>query len=313
MIRTDKISHILKVIFAFAALSSCRPEVAQNVSRIKWGVHQEARNANLLNLLPGQSVSVCAPNDEWTKNAHDAIKQWGSAIGRWGFFEVKDCDQKSDLRIDIQGFENTGLNYFTSRPGRVFIDASATGRFAKAITLHEFGHSFGMCDQYMDAGNANCSSDRGPRQDTDEIMGATTPQKLKLTAGDIEGVMKAASDMSIRANAKWQSFLTKQSIPEDLVFAQVLESADNQNPKLAVSVNSGSLPIICSNTSTLDACTKGNAQEIQFEKSQPINGRDIYLSKSTIGNLLSSGKMEFVATVSNGSNTHTMKFVIKKK
>ena len=305
-----------------AMLQGCKPPTEPE-SRLQWGVHNSARSANILNLLPNQSVEVCADKQDWVAASHEAIQKWATVIGRWGHIKIVQCGQTSDLTINLQGFDSTGLNYFTARPGKIFMKSSASGNFLRAIALHEFGHSFGMCDQYKDAGSSNCSDARSERQENSEVMGATNPSKLNLTLGDIEGVRKAASDLSIRANSQWKNYLlnakpnqqdqSQQQTLQRKVFARLVAGSANDRPKLAISAPAGSSVAICKYQFGLTSCTSQSSQNLPMQKSNAASGREFYVSTQELTGLNSSGNLVFVVTIRDANGTSTEKFAIKRK
>jgi len=305
--------HILLLLSITAALFGCRPTEME--SRLKWGVHRSARNANILNLLPKQSVEVCADQQEWMTAGQEAIQKWSSAIGRAGHLKVVACGQSADLTINMSGFDSSGLNYFTERPGRILIRSSATGNLLRALALHEYGHSFGLCDQYKDAGSANCSDDKSERQQNDEVMGATNPSKLNLTQGDIEGVRKAASDTTIKANNQWKNYLLNFSSNQDErpFYASLAASSAAERPKIAVSVVQGASFALCRFNGSLAQCESNSPSAIQMQKINSANGRDFYLSTEEISGLSLNSKNIFIVTVKDNSGVRTQKFAINKK
>ncbi len=297
------------------SLTSCLPQDAQ-LSRLKWGIHASARNANLLNLLPNQSVEVCAENQESIPASHEAIKKWSEVIGRWGHFKILECGAGADLRINMSGYDATGLNYFTANPGKIFISSSASGNYRKAIILHEYGHSFGLCDQYTDVGSANCSDDRSPRQENSEVMGATNPGKLTLTPGDIEGVRKAASSPIVRSTRVWENYLANQSQTTNSMqsdyYAMIVDTGVAENPKIAVSVPAGSSLTVCPIGFGFGTCDAGSSRALGFVRNQSVNNRDIYVSQNPIGSFVSNGKAQFEIVVP-GSNSGNFKFQVIRR
>ncbi len=187
-----------------ASCGSVNPE--QKKSEVKWGVHSGGLQANLLNLLPRQSVEVCGQSAEQMNAAVAGIQKWSTVISRWGQFSVKPCGSQSNLVINIEGSSVVGLNYFMQNPGLIYVMSSATGHYLEAILLHEMGHSWGLCDQYTDAGSASCSGTTGPFQDNNEVMGTTMPEKLTLTEGDKVGI-RTVVKMDSPANNAWRTHL----------------------------------------------------------------------------------------------------------
>jgi hypothetical protein len=205
-VRTNVLVVAACGLFTFACGSQA--DVHKN-SEMKWWMHEYGLQANLLNLLPGQSVEVCAQTDEQRQATIDGIKQWATVIGRWGHFTVKSCGSGANLVVNVQGSSVTGQNWFMSNPGSILVLFSASGDFLKAILLHEMGHSWGLCDQYTDAGTAACSTVRSPTQNNYEVMGVTSPDKLLLTQGDASGI-QAVTRLESPSNNAWRRFLRAQ-------------------------------------------------------------------------------------------------------
>ena len=331
-----RLHFIVLLLLMAGLLQGCKPPTEPE-SRLQWGVHKSARAANLLNLLPNQSVEVCADKQDWVAASHEAIQKWAAALGRWEHIKIAPCGQRSDLTINVQGFESTGLNYFTARPGKIFMKSSATGNFLRAIALHEFGHSFGLCDQYKDAGSSNCSDARSERQQNEEVMGATNASKLNLTMGDIEGVRKAASDLSVRANAQWQNYLLNakpnqqqtppqsplqpksqpksqpQQISQRKVYARLVAGSTLDRPKLAISAPAGASVAVCRYQFGLTSCSSQSTQNLGLKKSNSAGGRDFFVSAQDLSGLPSSGNLIFIVTIRDAGGTSTEKFAIKRR
>ena len=330
--KSSKILMVVGLLF-FAALTGCKPFSEDDDGQLKWGVHRLARNANILNMLPNQSVEVCADRQDWVAASHEAIQKWATAIDRWGHMKVVNCGQAADLTIRVSPGDMTGLNYFTARPGRILIKSGASGNFLRAISLHEFGHSFGLCDQYKDAGSAGCSDAKSARQENSEVMGATNASKLNLTMGDIEGVRKAASDMSVRANQAWQNYLLNakqksqsgsaanaQPAPQQQnsalnrkVYASLVTGGAPDRPKLAVSVVEGASVAVCKMQFGQKSCTVSSSSSIPMQKVKSANGRDFYVSNADVGGITAGLGLALIATVKDMQGSATEKFSIKKK
>jgi len=307
----------MQILFTLGALMSaaaCRPLDTAD-SRLQWGVHKSGRSANILNLLPNQSIEVCADKEAWVQAAHEAIQKWSSAAGRWGHLKIVNCGQSSDLTINMSGFDSTGLNYFSQRPGKILLNSGASGNFLRAIALHEYGHSFGLCDQYKDAGSANCSDSRSPRQENSEVMGSTNATKIQLTAGDIEGLRTITSDMSIRANKVWANFLqnAKPNANGSNVFARVVDTTNPLRPKIAVSVAQGASVSLCRFQVGVSSCQIKSSQVISIQRIGTTNGRDIYLTQLDVGDLAASTKTTFMATTQFNGTSKSLKFAVSKK
>lgn len=292
---------------------SCK-DTDENLARLRWGVHQMGLNANLLNLRPNESVEVCANDDDTVTFAHEAIKQWATAINRWDHIKVATCGQGADLKINISGFGQTGLNYFTERPGRIYVASNSSGNFRKAILLHEFGHSFGMCDQYMDSGSAGCGDHSSPRQENSEIMGSTNASKLALTPGDIQGVKTAASVLSVATNREWSNFLANQgstqSTQDRSIYARLLDSQTESNPRLAISVPAGARPLLCVSSAGDSDCNENSNSKVQITKVDTNAGRDIYVSQQS---LTISSSSAFAVNLLDRSGFALERFVVKRR
>lgn len=305
------------LLVVIALLTFACQQTDSTRSTVKWGVHQMAPNANILKLLPNQTLEICAPSEEWLTAAKGAVQQWATAIGRWGFFEIKPCNSSANLRINMSGFDQAGLNYFTDNPGRIYIQSSATDNMLRALVLHEYGHSFGMCDQYMDAGSASCSS-TADRQDNSEVMGATSPNKQKLTPGDITGVI-AASKLNIKANTEWNSFLaTKPQVPntpqqtQSQLFAQVLDGSISNSVRILISVPKDAVPTLCLQSPAQVPCTSANAIALTKVVS-PAADRDVYQTVNDVASLASTGKNIFQTLIASHGQSVTNRFAITAK
>lgn len=290
-------------------------------SRLQWGVHKQARTANVLNLLPNQSVEVCADRQDFVAGVQEAIRKWASAIDRVDHIKINNCGQTSDLTIRL--YEGAPVNHYNARPGKIFLPASASGPLLRAYALHEVGHSFGLCDQYRDVGAASCSDARSERQQNNEVMGATTKEKLNLTLGDIEGVRTAASDMSIRANKQWHTYLlnvkpkqaqSQQQNPSRKVFARVAAGATKERSKLMISVPIGSSVAVCRFQSGQTSCAAQSPQAISMQKINGADGREFYESTQDIsGPAAPAETLTFIVTIRDASGISTEKFAIRRK
>lgn len=329
--KSSKILMILGLVW-LAAFTGCKPFSEGEDGQLKWGVHRLGRNANILNMLPNQSVEICADRQDWVAAGQESIQKWATAINRWGHMKVVNCGQSADLTIRMSPGEMTGLNYFTERPGRILILGSASGNFLRAISLHEFGHSFGLCDQYKDAGSAGCSDARSARQENSEVMGATNASKLNLTMGDIEGARKAASDMSVRANRAWQNYLVNakqnpqsgpssgaQANPQQQsgvltrkVYASLVTDGAPDRPKIAVSVVQGASVSVCKMQFGQTSCAATSPSSIALQKVKSANGRDFYVSTGEVSGISGFG-LALIATVKDTQGTVSEKFSIRKK
>lgn len=299
-------------------LTACGKPSTDNYE-VMWGVHTMARSANLLNLKPRQSVEVCTDASDRLAAAHDAIRKWATALGRWGHFTLNPCNSNSTVKINILPGNQVGLNYFTANPGRIFIQSNATGKFMSAIMLHEFGHSFGMCDQY--SGGGGCSNHSSPRKENSEVMGATSANKQTLTPGDIEGVRKAASAIRTEAAIAWEQYLAANPPPQGSgpntggstptaseVFAAVSLN-DNETLSLAISVPAGASKVaLCQGSAA--TCQEGGSGNIQLRAIGSRNGRDLYKADSISSN--QQTEVNFVASFTEQSTPKTKRFKAKK-
>ncbi len=298
-----QIKKLIQAPFVFAVLSllllaSCNAsnDKTSNRSKLQWGEHASGMYANLINLKPNESVEVCADDPEWIPAAHSAIEKWSTVLGRWGHFKVNNCGAGSTVKINMSPFNQTGLNYFTENPGRIYIQGSAQGNFMKAIVLHEFGHSFGMCDQYTDVGTANCSGNGSGRQENSEVMGSTSADKQNLTAGDIAGVKALAKSSRIRANQLWDDYLAGSPTPSTgtssiSFFAALSSNANDASPSVLVSVEKSKSFILCAESAQ---ATCGDSTKLPMQFKQTVGDRDIYETVNLMSNLSKSGPNIFI-------------------
>jgi hypothetical protein len=301
-------------VLTMAALSACQKTPAPAESRAKWGFVNGGQYANLLNLEPNQSVSICSPDADWSAAARFAIEQWATVLGRWGYFKVLNCGDSADLTINMQGFDSVGLNYFRASPGRIFLQSSASGDYLKALALHEYGHSFGMCDQYPSVNN--CTQLSSQKNDQ-EVMGTTYEAKIRLTQGDIEGVKSVADSPEVPTNEIWKKFLSSkpgQITPGDAEPVKVLvaDSSDVNAPLLKISVEAGSTVTLCLDSSDV-SCAPNSRNELPLTKDLPINGRDIYKAQTTAAMFASASKAVFVAKIKSGTLSQSPKFAVVRK
>ncbi len=291
MLRIVKIIYLLSVAIV---VGSCAPPDAKGKSsRIEWGMLQGGGTANIIGLLPGDSLEFCSSDPADVAGAERATERWATAIGRWGHFQMNKCSSNSTVTINIAKFSSVGLNYWNSRPGRIFVNSGASGDFLNAILLHEVGHSFGLCDQYKDAASAGCSAHRSEQQQNSEIMGATSRSKLELGPGDIEGVNSVAADPEIDSTKTWIDFLKK-------------------SPTVNPGSDTGSLFVALTSSSSVEAVTleisalKGQVVTLQagmetipVQLSRTVGLRDIYATVRPLASLSTTTPSVFSATAGN--------------
>jgi hypothetical protein len=312
---------ITLALFAQVFLMSCNSS-ANRKTRLKWDLLGQADYANMLSVLPNESVEICSSDQELIDEAKSAIQQWSVAINRWGHFKLNDCGKGSDLRINMVPFTPTAQenilarNFYWKNPGHIDVLFNITGDFKKAVVLHELGHSFGLCDQYEKEGyNPGCSGIGTPRKQNNEIMGATDQTKLKLTDGDIKGALEAATNPQIPFSKPWKEYLDKisGSVQKNSgpIFAMVVDTGTPDQPKIAVSVPKGQNNIaVCFLQSGVGTCDIASPRAIPFKKTIDINDRDIWVSQDPVGNLLANGSAQFELALL-GSQTN-FKFRVRR-
>jgi hypothetical protein len=314
------------VSFAVFGSAGCMPQNETEGSAVKWGVHSNAPSANILNLRPGETMEVCGRfQDPQQKTAHEqaaqaAIQQWATAINRWGHFKLNPCGSGSKLVINIQAGNQTGLNYFSYNPGQIYIGRTSNPNFLRAVILHEIGHSFGMCDQYTDAGSANCSEHHSPRQENGEVMGATSANKLQLTPGDIEGVRAAADLPNVPANQEWKQYLaTHTTVPgtagDGPLYVAVYDRLVDQSGLLLSVPASAKVALCPSVVGATEAvpCGSDGFGAIALEHVKSINGRDIYQPIEGGLNLANGVSAAFAATVTVGAEPKSVRFLLNPR
>ena len=170
-----------------------------------------------MSLRPGESLEFCGRQDQ-IDAAQNATGQWLEPLGRNNHIQVNPCNSNSTLRINITALDRcVGApacniqQYFSGNSSRledgtIEINQRYVGSELQAFLLHELGHSFGLCDQYKDKSSAGCQGGAGaPRQNNDEIMGATNSRKQTLTQGDIDALYRAEA-INVRSAQAWEQY-----------------------------------------------------------------------------------------------------------
>lgn len=292
----QRLLQITYVLVIALVVGSCTPPNGQGKnSRIKWGMLEGGGTANIIGLKPGDSLEFCSSDPDDVAGAERATERWATAIGRWGHFKMNKCSSNSTVTINIEKFGQTGLNYWNAKPGRIYVNSGANGDFLNAILLHEVGHSFGLCDQYKDAASANCSANRSQQQQNSEIMGSTSPKKLELGPGDIEGVKSVAADPEIDSTKTWIDFLkTSPTVnpgtgPDNgSLFASIASSSTVDNITLEISALKGEVVTLQAGMDT-----------IPVQLSRSVGLRDIYVTVSPLTSLSTTSPNEFTTTAGN--------------
>lgn len=308
IVQTSLVASILVLSFA-----SCNdPSRGGAASRVKWGQLNGGETANIIGISPGESLEFCSDDPAAVAGAERATEKWSSVIGRWGHFKMNKCGSQSTVKINISGFGQTGLNYWNANPGRIYVNSSATGNFLNAILLHEVGHSFGLCDQYMGAAQANCSENRMSAQQNSEIMGSTSPSKLEVTGGDIEGVKSVSVDASIDSTSKWIALLkTNPTVnpngnptPGGLFVA--LDSGSGEGtPKIEISGPKGQEISLCSASSPSETTCR-DANKIPVKLDRTSGDVDIYRTVDAVASLSQTQANGFIGV----AGTQTLKFEV---
>lgn len=303
---------------------ACLPATSQRSgSRTEWYLMKNWQQANLLSVLPGQSVSVCTQvaKPEWVPATEWAIEQWARAAGRWGYFKLVPCEEPANLKIRLryptEGEGNPlAMNYYSNKPGVIVIGTGerAKGDYLKAVMLHEIGHSWGLCDMYARSNPEETCSDIGDGVDNSELMGQTDASKLALTGGDAKALLRATTDQSLAANVQWAKVVQANPDAAELLdwMAIRLISAPGGGLRMAVGVPTDSVPRVCLWREGMTACASGDEQ-VSLRRVVRLTGRDVFLTLDEMPWFRIMNKVTFLATLDVAGVPRSLRFVIQAR
>lgn len=237
----------------------------------KWGHFNSqfgSPSSWAINIPPGGSISVCGgPQAIPTVKA---VRAWAAAAGRDKDISVKlGCDK--GYIINLQEYcDGNGTPAWAMPYNRTIKWCSSyMNGIVTPVVMHEVGHLWGLCDQYAEM---NCDyNHRTPSLVTSSMMGASSPNKTKLTGDDVEGILRLASRPEAPSNALWKTWLSEQAEkkpdPQDKFQARA-ELLDNAS-YLRLSA-SGDISVIE---------VKTGSGWIEASETEARTGKDAWISK----------------------------------
>lgn len=188
--------------FVFVLLSGCG--AGPDVSDLKWGHLDEATGGDktkwFINILPNEFIEICGTDDP-VYQTQNAFKKWATVLQRVNFITVKPCSQDSTAKWKIIVSQGS---WSMSWPGTGQVQMGGGGSGPPFAMLHEMGHLWGMCDQYIN----NCDPNHSGPWDQSSVMGSAADMELK--SDDIAGIKALADRTDFPANATWKEFLAHQ-------------------------------------------------------------------------------------------------------
>ncbi len=205
-------------------LSGCGPQPGEDggSSSLKWGhlAYREGGTGWFVNVKPTDKIEVCtkkaAPPDANFQIADSSIRKWVKPLGRDKAIQIVKCGEASGTKFKVDITLNSNdpdcsgsvLGWTMVETGEMHICKSAmsSNSLKTNVTLHEFGHMFGMCDQY--SGGVGCDSAHSAKVDNNTIMGNGIDDATDLVQDDIDGINNMASRSEFAATKKaWEDFL----------------------------------------------------------------------------------------------------------
>ena len=283
--------------------TACRP----TTSETKWGILTDIKTVVLLQVPPKGKVTVCADQQQVGEYVAQAVLVWAKEIGRDNYMSsTNDCDKtNADVTLTVQAASPsecpTAQTY--SSLGLIQYNSSEYIYSTFAPMLHEVGHDWGMCDQYID-GLWNC--DRSVQNAWTEnsngrsVMGGN--YKNTLAEDDIKGIKYIADMAGIGQNDAWKAFLADPNNNND----STQNSDSKEKPNIFIKQNGRFIDIYVRYNSTLTYCigTKENCRAVSnqrnMDSSTLANAGTVYkityisperITSSSPFNIYSDGKL----------------------
>ena len=243
------IYFVLAAVFS-SLLTSCVPMK----SSLKWGLLQYYESVTLLRLPPPKSVdgktdlTVCADNELIRGYVEKSVLAWAKVIGRNSYINITQngCPSYSsssqnqydsssdmynsqamlqhangttmsvDIRLNAQAeTQKAGIAAYTEpHSGEIKYGPDTT---TYGTILHEVGHNWGLCDQYIAIGEdgkdtaANCNDNLAGHGNSNKVTSAVmgAGHRSDLTDDDIEGIKYIVNQPGVAQNDQWKAFLEK--------------------------------------------------------------------------------------------------------
>jgi hypothetical protein len=176
-----------------------------------------ANSGFLINLPPGSKVTVC---EDYQDEAKRAVLAWAAAIGReTQLIVTKGCQADADRKYYVyqrnrsaaacrQAYPSYTPGAFsrtTTTGGQIYICHPNTDRMIFQTLLHEFGHNWGMCDQYQGGAACDVYHRTTYLSQHKSVMGCSYADHLEQD--DLAGIRYMANRQDIPVNKIWSEAL----------------------------------------------------------------------------------------------------------
>lgn len=209
--------------------TSCKSDEKSNTQSGLKGGHLIAATGLktnwLINIPPNSSVSICGVANSVLKNAFEV---WAAGAGRVAPLlktTLQHCDQATSIKVwgrKALATEKScidGAAAFAEPDKRQIsfcppYHLQTTTETFKYIALHEMGHLFGMCDQYVGSTPASDNCDinhKSPNLNPISVMSAFSGNYTQLQTDDKKWLKKLSTRPDIPANIAWAKLLTNEN------------------------------------------------------------------------------------------------------
>jgi hypothetical protein len=199
----------------FVMLSMGCKSRSHNQSKLLHGHLDRDDTDWLIQVLPDQHLTICGDH---TELGLEAAKKWAVPIKRDTLIKFSsNCDPNADHKVWILAFNGKyadeakaecqqydfRFNFALPDARRIYLCVERSVGWSNVL-LHEFGHLWGMCDQYKprEGHTTNCDPNNATSQQVAESVMANTSY-TELQEDDRMGIMAAALRLDLKANEEW--------------------------------------------------------------------------------------------------------------
>ena len=228
--------------------TSCRMSIVE--SHMSYGALTHLEEIPLLSAAPCSTIQICAADKNMEEFGLQAVKMWAHAIDRDEFlnFEIipqvgPTCDGSlnrdkffttpqislfpGEQLVDNEEFINKEAARFlfgkdeekikdnieTKRPfsiPAVGLIVYSKDKAELPVVVHEMGHLWGACDQYVAEDSNNCDdgiTNHGNEYKVTQGSSMSEANRKMLSLDDIRAIRLVASREGVGANDEWKRFL----------------------------------------------------------------------------------------------------------
>lgn len=274
------------------------------LSNLEWGILTNVESSSLLKIPPKGKVTVCADNPQVGENVAKSVLVWAKAIGRDQYIvSTSDCSSDYDVKLTVQQSNVQTACTYSDRGLIYYRDTYTYGQFP--VMLHEVGHNWGMCDQYIGGlWNCNQSVQNAWTENSNgtSVMGGN--YKSELAPDDIKGIKYIADMQGIGQNQQWKDFLASDDKSPVNNSANI--NANNSKPHLFLKADGRWVDIFISSSVPLTYCVgpdgscNNSSNQKKLDKTTLNKAGTVYkityidpsrLQKSSPLNLYQDGKL----------------------